>query len=55
MRHFLLARELPAVFTACCACALFAFAKSQLALGGWLSVAALWCALLWLILFRAKA
>lgn len=61
MRHFLLARELPAIFTLCLAGGLSALtartsdlppadAAPLRLLGLWLLVAALWTFLLWLIL-----
>lgn len=53
MRHFLLARELPAIFTLCLVGAAFSFGNAQPAWGVWLLFAALWCFLLWVILLPA--
>ena len=50
MKRFLLGRELPAIFTLCVVGAYFGFANAQPALAAWLLFAALWCALLWVIL-----
>jgi len=50
MKRFLLARELPAIFTLAMVGAILAFSNGQPAFGGWLACAALWCALLWIIL-----
>ncbi len=54
MRHFLLARELPAIFALCLAGAVFGFANGQPAWGIWLLFAALWCFLLWVILLPGQ-
>jgi len=50
MTHFLLGRELPAIFTLCLVGAYFGFTNDQPAFAVWLLFAALWCAMLWLLL-----
>ncbi len=54
MRHFLLARELPAIFALCLVGALLAFENAQPAWAIWLLFAALWCFLLWVILLPGQ-
>lgn len=51
MKHFLLARELPALFALAMAGAVAAVANHQVAGALWLVAAALWTLALWLILF----
>lgn len=55
MKHFLLARELPAIATIALCAALFGVMNNQPAFALWLLAAAAWCALLWLLLFRMRA
>jgi hypothetical protein len=52
MKRFLLARELPAIFTIAAAAAPLAFLNGQPIWGVWLLLAAAWVALLWVILAR---
>lgn len=54
MRHFLLARELPAIFALSLVGALFAFENQQSVWGIWLLFAALWCFLFWVILLPSQ-
>ena len=51
MKHFLLARELPALFALAMAGGIVAAYRGQLAAALWLAAASLWTLALWLILF----
>jgi hypothetical protein len=50
MRRFLVARELPAIFTGAVAGAVLALSNHQPAVGVWCIASAIWCALFWRLL-----